>query len=295
MHQDRILYLSRTDVEAAEVSMVEIIDALHIAFGEKGHGKTEMPPKPGIHPVDSDNFIHAMPAYIGEMDAAGVKWVSGFPGNKHRGLPYVSGLLILNDPDTGLVMAVMDCTWITAKRTGAATALSAKFLARPDSKTLGILACGVQGRSNLEALSTQFELERVFAYDTGEETRKVYAEEMTAALQIAVEPVGSPEQAVRGCDLIVTSGPILKTPHATIQADWLEPGCFASAVDYDSYWSGDALRVCSTRSLPTITTSSPTIGTSASSASYQRSMPISVSWWWARSPDVRPKASARWQ
>ena len=245
---DRILYLSRADVEATEVSMVEIIDALGIAFGEKGAGKTEMPPKPGIHPVDSDNFIHAMPAYIGAMDAAGVKWVSGFPGNKTRGLPYVSGLLILNDPATGLVLAVMDCTWITAKRTGAATALSARYLARPDSKTLGILACGVQGRSNLEALCTQFELEKVFAYDTGEQTRQIYAEEMTARLEIAVEPVGSPEQAVRGCDLIVTSGPILKTPHATIQADWLEPGCFASAVDYDSYWSGEALqefdRIC---------------------------------------------------
>jgi ornithine cyclodeaminase/alanine dehydrogenase len=241
METDRLLYLSRADVEATGVSMREIIDALDVAFREKGQGRVEMPPKPGIHPGDPDNFIHAMPAFIGAMGSAGVKWVSGFPGNKELGLPYVSGLLTLNDPGTGLVLSVMDCTWITAMRTGAATALSAKFLARPESKTVGILACGVQGRSNLKALSTLFPLERVYAYDTGVDTRQLYANEMTRELGLEVRPVGSPEEAVRGCDMIVTSGPILKQPHATILGGWVEEGAFASALDYDSYWSPEAL------------------------------------------------------
>jgi ornithine cyclodeaminase/alanine dehydrogenase-like protein (mu-crystallin family) len=241
MERDRFLYLSRADVEAAGVSMREIIDTLEVAFREKGEGRVEMPPKPGIHPGDPDNFIHAMPAYIGALGSAGVKWVSGFPGNKQQGLPYVSGLLTLNDPETGLVLSVMDCTWITAKRTGAATALSAKYLARPDSKTVGILACGVQGRSNLEALSTLFPLEKVYAYDTGVDTRQIYAEQMTLELELEVQPVGSPAEAVRGCDMVVTSGPILKQPHATILAGWVEQGAFAAALDYDSYWSPEAL------------------------------------------------------
>jgi ornithine cyclodeaminase/alanine dehydrogenase len=240
MDPDRFLYLSRADVEAAGVSMRDIIDTLEVAFREKGRNRTEMPPKPGIHPRDPDNFIHAMPAYIDALGSAGVKWVSGFPGNKAQGLPYVSGLLILNDPETGLVLSVMDCSWITAKRTGAATALSAKYLARPESNTVGILACGVQGRSNLEALTAQFDLEKVFAYDTGEDTRQIYAEEMTRAFEIEVEPVGTPADAVRGCDIVVTSGPIMKTPHATIVSGWLAEGAFASALDYDSYWSGEA-------------------------------------------------------
>ncbi|MEJ2086135.1 MAG: ornithine cyclodeaminase family protein [Acidobacteriota bacterium] len=241
MDPDRFLYLSRSDVEAAEVSMAEIIDALEIAFREKGLGRTQMPPKPGIHPGTPDNFIHAMPAYISAMQTAGVKWVSGFPNNKSLGLPYVGGLLILNDPDTGLVTAVMDCTWITAKRTGAATALAAKYLARTDSHTVGILACGVQGRSNLEALAALFEVKRVFAYDTGVDTRRRYAEEMSHKLELQVEPVDTPEKAVKGCDMVVTSGPILKSPHATIRRGWLAEGSFASALDFDSYWSAEAL------------------------------------------------------
>ena len=125
-----ILYLSRRDVEAIQLPMQEIIDALDEMFKEKGRGKVEMPPKPGIH-TQPDAFIHAMPAYIPSLQAAGVKWVSGYPANQAKGLPYITGLLILNDPETGVPLAVMDCTWITAKRTGAATAIAAKYLARP--------------------------------------------------------------------------------------------------------------------------------------------------------------------
>ena len=94
-----------------------------------------------------------------------MKWVSGYPGNQAKGLPYISGLLILNDPETGVPLSIMDCTWITGKRKGAATAVAAKYLARPDSHTVGIVACGVQGRSNLEALACLFKIGKVRAYD----------------------------------------------------------------------------------------------------------------------------------
>jgi len=97
-----------------------------------------------------------MPAFIPAMNAAGVKWVSGYPGNQQKGLPYINGLLILNDPETGLPLSVMDCAWITAMRTAAASAVSAKYLARPESSTIGILACGVQGHTNLEAIDVLF-------------------------------------------------------------------------------------------------------------------------------------------
>ena len=164
MSKHQFLYLSRHDVAAAGVGMPEIIDALETAFAEHGRGNVEMPPKPGVH-SRPDAFIHAMPAYIPSLDSIGVKWVSGYPQNQDRGLPYITGLLVLNDADTGLPLAVMDCTWITAKRTGAASALAAKYLARPESETLGVLGCGVQGRSNLEALRVLFPLKRVVAYD----------------------------------------------------------------------------------------------------------------------------------
>ena len=160
-----LLYLSRRDVEAVGLGLAEIIAALDAMFREKGLGRVEMPPKPGIHPLP-DAFIHAMPAYIPALRSAGIKWVSGYPQNQAKGLPYITGLLVLNDPDTGFPIAVMDCAWITAMRTGAATAVAAKHLARPDSSSVGILACGVQGRSNLEALACVLPVERVRAFDT---------------------------------------------------------------------------------------------------------------------------------
>jgi ornithine cyclodeaminase/alanine dehydrogenase-like protein (mu-crystallin family) len=239
--EQKILYLSRADVEAVAVPMDRIIAAIEAMFKEKGESRVEMPPKPGIHPRP-DSFIHAMPAYIPALQSAGMKWVSGFPENIKKGLPYISGLIVLNDPETGIPLAVMDCTWITAMRTGAATAVAAKYLARPDSKVVGILGCGVQGRSNLEALKVIFPLRSVLAYDIDRKAGGRYAEEMSRKFDLEVLPVDTPRQAVVGADIAVTAGPLLKTPHATIQPGWLAAGAFASLVDYDSYWHRDGLK-----------------------------------------------------
>jgi len=237
-----LLYLSQQDVRSVGLEMAEIISLVETAFLEKGKGKVEMPPKPGIHPGEGDNFIHAMPAYIPAMDSAGVKWVSGFPGNQEKGLPYITGLLILNDHDTGLPLAVMDCVWITAMRTAAATAVAAKYLARPDSFTLGVLGCGVQGRTHTEALKVLFPLKEVKAYDLLPEAARAFQEEISTRLDLEVTLVGAPQQAVAGCDLIVTAGPILKQPHQTILPGWMEEGSFASLVDFDSYWHPEAMQ-----------------------------------------------------
>ena len=240
--ENQLLYLSQADVESVGLTMAEIIELLETAFEEKGAGRVEIPPKPGIHPGEGDNFIHAMPAYIPAMNSAGVKWVSGFPENHKRGLPYITGLLILNDPETGLPLSVMDCVWITAMRTAAATAVAARRLARPDSSILGILGCGVQGRTNTEALQLLFPLDRVMAYDVSPESVESFAQRVSAELDLEVVPVDHPRGAVTGCDLVVTAGPILKSPHATIKAGWLDEGAFASLVDFDSYWHPAALK-----------------------------------------------------
>ena len=236
-----LLYLSRHDVETIDLSMTAIIGALEDMFREKGAGRTEMPPKPGIHPLP-DAFIHAMPAFLPKAGAAGLKWVAGFPQNMEDGLPYISGLLVLNDPRTGFPLSVMDCTWITAKRTGAATAVAAKHLARVDSSTVGIVACGVQGRSNLEALACVLSPDRVRAYDTAPGAARAFAAEMGPALDVDIEVVDSAREAVEGMDVVVTSGPILKEPSPVIPDDWLAPGVFVSAVDFDSYLQESALR-----------------------------------------------------
>jgi ornithine cyclodeaminase/alanine dehydrogenase-like protein (mu-crystallin family) len=240
MPENQVLYLSQADVAAVNLPMKTIIELLEKAFVDKGNGKVEMPPKPGIHTMP-DAFIHAMPAYIPSMRSAGIKWVSGYPENFKRDLPYITGLLILNDVETGIPYAVMDCTWITAKRTGAASALAAKYLARPQSEVVGILACGVQGRTNLEALACLFPIKRAYAYDIMPAVQEKYMAEMKAKLGFEIIGVKNPKQAVVESDLVVTSGPILHHPTPTIDKDWLRPGAYGSAVDFDSYWTGAAL------------------------------------------------------
>jgi ornithine cyclodeaminase/alanine dehydrogenase len=136
----------------------------------------------------------------------------------------------------------MDCIWITAMRTAAATAVAARRLARPDSKVLGLLGCGVQGKTNTEALCVDFPLQKVKAYDVDSDAVEKYQTVIKYNFDLDVEIVQTPEEAVRGCDIVVTAGPILKTPHETIRAGWLEPGAFASLIDFDSYWHPDALK-----------------------------------------------------
>lgn len=247
MASDRLVirYLSRADVEGAGVTMPAVIAALEIAFREKGEGRVEMPPKPGVHPrpdVSPDNFIHAMPAWIPALDAVGMKWISGYPGNQGRGLPYITGLIVLNDPATGLPTCVMDGTWVTAVRTAGASAVSARRLARPGSTTLGVLGCGVQGVAHVDALRVVLPgLAHVRAYDPDPARTVAFARTVRERHGIEAEIVESPERAVREMDLVVTAGPILRVPHATIRAGWLAAGSFASAVDFDSYWAPEAL------------------------------------------------------
>jgi ornithine cyclodeaminase/alanine dehydrogenase len=241
MKAHQILYLSKHEVAECGLTMPEVIEAVEQAFREKGEGRVEMPPKPGVH-SRPNSFIHAMPAYIAATGALGVKWVAGYPENSKRDLPYISGLVVLNNPDTGLPLAVMDCVWITAMRTGAATAVAARYLAREDSRVLGVLGAGVQGFSNLEALKVLFSIERVVAYDVDDGQIERYQRRIRSRWpELEVQRATEPREAVESADIVVTAGPIVRPPHATIQAGWLSEGAFASMVDFDSYWSGPAL------------------------------------------------------
>lgn len=236
-----VLYLSRKDIEEAGLTMAEIINVVEEAFMEKGEGRVETPPKPGIHPK-ADAFIHAMPAFIPKMEAAGMKWVSGFPSNYKYNLPYIMGVIVLNHPNTGAPICIMDAAWITAKRTGAATAVAAKYLAKKDPRAFGILGCGVQGRGNLEAVFTAFKgLEEIRAYDINKPKLERYVLDMTKKYGLHVVPVNSPKKAVEGCDIVVTAGPILKHPKPVIEASWFDDGSFACPLDFDSYWKPQAM------------------------------------------------------
>ncbi len=240
-----LLYLSRADVEGLGLSMREVLAAVDGGFAAKGRGQTEMPPKPGIH-TRPDCFIHAMPAYVREPEVAGLKWVSGYPPNPARGLPYITGLMVLNDPATGVPLAVMDCAWITAMRTGASAGISARYLAREGSEAAAFVGCGVQARTSLAALvETLPALAVVRCYDIDETATAGFIAEMQAlypALHFAA--CAAAAEAAREADVVVTAIPIVTDPAPELDAGVLREGGLAVSLDYDSAWTSAAMRAC---------------------------------------------------
>ena len=244
MSEPELMYLSRADVERAGVTMAEIVRAVEEMFREKGEGRTQMPPKTAVYPGDpgSGAFINAMPAFMPKIGAAGIKWVGMIPDNFKRNLPSISALLILNNAETGLPVCVMDATWITAKRTAAASVVAAKYLARVDSKILGVIGCGVQGYGHLEALREFFPIRGVKAFDIRPVAAADFARRARETFGVDVEVVASAAEAARDCDIVVTAGTIFKDPRPILGEKEFARGAFVSAVDYDSAWTAEAMR-----------------------------------------------------
>lgn len=240
-----LLYLSRKDVEDLGITMKEVLKVVDHGFRLKGLGKAEMPPKRGIHPR-INAFIHAMPAYVKEVEAAGLKWVSGYPTNVGKGLPYITGLLILNDPETGIPIAVMDSAWITAICTGASVGISAKYLARQTSSVAAMLGCGVQARTSLRALvETLPELSKVRCYDLYPEASKHFMDEMSQVYpRLNMIACASPAEMIEGADVVVTAIPIVMEPRPPFHAGMLKKGGLAVSLDYDSAWTSSAMKEC---------------------------------------------------
>ena len=144
---DTITYLDRANVRALLPGPVEQVDRQTEVYRSMARGRAENPPKIGVHPR-SDAFLHAMPAYLADGDVTALKWVGAYPGNPARGLPYISGLLVLNDSDSGLPIAVMEAAELTAARTAAASGVSIRHLAHPGWQRVAILGYGEQGRAH---------------------------------------------------------------------------------------------------------------------------------------------------
>ncbi len=244
MSEPKLLYLTRADVERAGVTVAEIVRGLEAMFREKADGRTEMPPKTAVYPgpPGSGAFINAMPALLSGAGMAGVKWVASSPDNFKRGLPSISALMILNDAVTGLPVCLMDASWITAKRTAAASVVAAKRLARSDSETLSVVGCGVQGFEHVGALRTAFRLRRVRAFDLRRDAAAAFAFRIRESSDLEVDVFDSAAEAVSGGDLVVTAGTIFKEPRPALGKDHFAPGVFVTAVDYDSAWTGEALK-----------------------------------------------------
>lgn len=212
--------LTRADVEAL-LDVGEAVRAVEAAFAAHGRGETRMPAKVYLDLPEHEGDFRAMPSAMG--GAAGVKWVNSHPRNPARhGLPSVMGVYVLSDPATAVPLAVMDATWITAVRTGAAAAVASKHLARQNAATIGFVGCGVQARTMLAAHRVFFDALDVVGADVDEAAARAFAQEVGGR-------VGSLEDAC-GCDIVCTSTPV-RAP--VVKAAWIGDGTHVNAMGAD--------------------------------------------------------------
>jgi ornithine cyclodeaminase/alanine dehydrogenase-like protein (mu-crystallin family) len=239
MEKIEFVYLSQEDIIDLNTPMSKIITLVENGLNEHGHDRVENPPKPGIH-SKSDSFIHAMPAFYRNLGIGGLKWVSGYPSNRQLKLPQIAGLMIVNDMDTGLPLAVMDCRWITAMRTAAVSAITAKYCAIKDTRTLGVVGCGVQGRMNLIAFKEILpNLSEITVFDISEEAMKRYKEDFEQQLDVSITPMSNVKEAVEGRDIILTA--TQRLPEPLVRNEWFKPGSLGLGLEASRAWYGDAI------------------------------------------------------
>ncbi|MFQ5711151.1 MAG: ornithine cyclodeaminase family protein, partial [Candidatus Geothermarchaeales archaeon] len=222
-----ILILSEKDVEAC-ISMREVIELVEAGIKALGEGKAIQPGKIYMDIPKYDGFIKPMTAYIETMDVAATKIFSLYKANPPRyNLPSVFSIIELHNPKTGVPKAIMAGGYITAVRTAAASAVAAKYLAKSDSKRVGIIGAGVQGRSHLLALNELFEIEEVKVFDVSEAARKKYVEEMSKLSGAKVTPVGGPREAVEETDVAVVA---TTANEPLLMKGWVKPGCLIAKI-----------------------------------------------------------------
>lgn len=220
-----ILYLSRQEVADLLPPVLEQIDVVERTYRAMAAGRVELPPKPGVHPRENA-FIHAMPAYLADEDVAAIKWVAGYPQNKERGLPYISGLIVVNDADTGFPLAVMDAAEITAARTAAASGVCIRRWAPRGWRRAAILGCGEQGRYHARVVCALEPDAVITAYDV----QPGRVEE----LEGQVEAAASPREAVAGAEVVISAVPIAENPEPPIATEWLRDHYLALPLDFDA-------------------------------------------------------------
>ena len=219
------LYLSQADVLQTGITITDSIELCAQSLSEHGNKEVENPPKPGIHTLP-DSFIHAMPAWLKQSNACGIKWVCGYPSNGPKKLPTVAGLIVLNDTATGLPLALMDGTYITALRTCGVSGVSARHLARKGSEVLAIVGTGVQGKYNtLVLVNVLPSIKTVKIFDVWQPSIDGYIRDMTPVLKsrgIQIVVAESSEQALTDADVIITATGKLAEP--IFFEKWVKPG-----------------------------------------------------------------------
>lgn len=236
-----LLYISEEDIKTIKLDDTLVIETLKRTIAEHGRGAVHMPPNLHLTPRP-DAEIDGMAAFLPSLRGLGLKWVASFPQNNDLGLPQTTALLILNEVETGLPIAVIEAASLTARRTGAVTAVSAMYLAKPDPKILAIIGCGVQGRSNLLALRRCFQFDEIRVFDVRDGAAVRYVEEMRPLVDAEIRIAANVRAAVEGADIIVTATATLTKPAPFIKDEWLAAGALAMPLDVNSAWEYRTIR-----------------------------------------------------
>lgn len=228
--QVQTLLLTSDDV-AALLGIEECMTAVEAAFKLHGEGKTLPPGILGVHARDGGFHIKAGLLELSRSYFA-AKVNANFPQNSQRfGLPLIQGIIVLCDGENGRPLSVMDSMEITIIRTGAATGVAAKYLARTDSTVATICGCGNQGRISLRAIAKVRDLKSAFAFDIDQEQAERFAQEMSNELGLEVQVVRNLGEAVRQSDICVTCTP---SKRYFLRTEDVLPGTFIAAVGADN-------------------------------------------------------------
>ena len=212
-----MLYLTNEDI-AEILTMREAIDTVEKAFGEYARGKAMMPPRSTLMLEKYNGSVSLMPSYLEETNALATKIISIYPDNPKRGLPTTVAWIIVIDPETGVLEAMLDGTYLTAVRTGAVSGVAARYLAPKDSKVAAVIGCGVQGKAQAWAIAEVLNLEEIRIFDVWKEGMNGFAEEMGPKLGVDIVKAESGKDAVKDAD-VVLSATTSKDP--VVRREWL--------------------------------------------------------------------------
>lgn len=210
--------------------MAEAIDIVKEAFIQLSAGEAIVPIRTPIDVTSHNGVVLFMPAYLSGSDALGMKVVSVFPDNARLNRPTISALLVINDAITGEPRAVLDGSYLTALRTGAASGVATQLLARPESEAVAIFGAGVQGRTQLEAVCEVRSIRRAWIYDVVRNAAERFADEMSlrgGRIPPDIRAASSPAEATRDADIVCTA---TTSPTPVIAEPDLKPGVHINGI-----------------------------------------------------------------
>jgi alanine dehydrogenase len=220
------LILNRDQVREL-LDMRAAIDAVESALVEFSAGQAVMPVRVTTPVPAHGGVVLGMPAFLGQTNALGTKIVTVYKNNPARNLPTILAVVVINDPETGKVEAIMDGGYLTAVRTAAASAVGTKYLANKKPSVVGILGTGVQGESHLWAMTEVAEVERVVIYNRSRASAERFKSEMGSRFKLPIEIVANEESVCRQSDILILA---TTAAEPITRREWLKPGAHVNAV-----------------------------------------------------------------